>query len=351
MCQRLFHFIALVLLFPTGTRLNAAPQLQGGFSQINMQDGGYYPAIIQHPSGRLVGRTDGGGIYSSDNHGYSWTYLSGNMTTTAALVPQGIAMPQTAGSSSNLILQACGVSYLNTDPGRGIWKSTNGGTTWTQTLSGVNFSGGDQERVGGECLIFNPTNGSEVWAGSRGQGLFESTNAGDSGSPLSPAWKRTSSPRSIFLLPLPTSSSSEATAACGCRQTMPPTGCNFSPSSSSSALRAERMERSISAASTTGCRSSKKSPPPTGTIPPIASSPTSIPPTRAALATTATRSCASPFCGTAIWWRAISTAIPASVPTKGQASRRCPTPMSPAPSCRNGPQVTPSGDPIRSSKM
>ncbi len=184
MCQRLFHFIALVLLFPTGTRLNAAPQLQGGFSQINMQDGGYYPAIIQHPSGRLVGRTDGGGIYSSDNHGYSWTYLSGNMTTTAALVPQGIAMPQTTGSSSNLILQACGVSYLNTDPGRGIWKSTNGGTTWTQTLSGVNFSGGDQERVGGECLIFNPTNGSEVWAGSRGQGLFESTNAGDSWQPI-----------------------------------------------------------------------------------------------------------------------------------------------------------------------
>jgi hypothetical protein len=174
------YVIGLAALMPLWMKLSAAPQLPGGFTQINMQDGGYFPAIIQHWSGRLVGRTDGGGIYSSDTHGASWTYLSGDMETPAALVPQGIAMPQTAGSSSNLILQTCGVSYLSTDPGRGIWKTTNGGLNWTQTLSGVNFSGGDQERVGGECLIFNPTNDSEAWAGSRGQGLYESTNAGDS---------------------------------------------------------------------------------------------------------------------------------------------------------------------------
>lgn len=175
-----FYVIELAVLMVFGVTLNAAPQLPGGFTQINMQDGGYYTGIIQHRSGRLVGRTDGGGIYSSDNKGASWSYLSGDLKSPAALMSQGIAMPQTAASSSNLILQACGVSYLNTDPGRGIWKTTNGGLNWTQTLSGVNFSGGDQERVGGECLIFNPTNDSEVWAGSRGQGLYESTNAGDS---------------------------------------------------------------------------------------------------------------------------------------------------------------------------
>ncbi|HEV7925579.1 MAG TPA: hypothetical protein VGR14_09495, partial [Verrucomicrobiae bacterium] len=179
MRRRMFYFVGLAPLLPVWTLLNAAPQLQGGFTQINMQDGGYYPAIIQHWSGRLIGRTDGGGIYSSYNQGYSWTYLCGNMTTPAALVPQGIAMPQTTNSSSNLILQACGVSYLDTDPGCGIWKSTNGGASWTQTLTDVNFSGGDQERVGGECLIFNPVNDLEAWAGSRGQGLYESTNAGD----------------------------------------------------------------------------------------------------------------------------------------------------------------------------
>jgi hypothetical protein len=174
------YVIGFAVLAPLWMALDSAAQLAGGFSQINMQDGGYLPVIIQHRSGRLVGRTDGGGIYSSDNQGNSWTYLSGDMVTTASLMPQGIAMPQTASSSSNLILQACGVDYLSTDPGRGIWKTTNGGLNWTQTLSSVNFSGGDQERIGGECLIFNPTNDSEAWAGSRGQGLYESTNAGDS---------------------------------------------------------------------------------------------------------------------------------------------------------------------------
>ena len=174
------YAIALAALVPLWTSLNASAQLPGSFTQINMQDGGYYPDIIQHWSGRLVGRTDGGGIYSSDNHGVSWNYLCGGMVTPGALVPQGIAMPQTSASSSNLILQACGVDYFATDPGRGIWKTTNGGLSWTQTLSSVNFSGGDQERIGGECLIFNPTNDLEAWAGSRGQGIYESTNAGDS---------------------------------------------------------------------------------------------------------------------------------------------------------------------------
>ena len=169
------YVVGLAALMPLWMALGAAPQLPGGFTQINMLDGGYLPVIVQHWSGRLVGRTDGGGIYSSDNHGASWTFLSGDMKTPAALLVQGVAVPQTTGSSSNLILQACGVGYLNTDPGRGIWKTTNGGLNWTQTLSGVNFSGGDQERVGGECMVFNPTNDSEVWAGSRGQGLYEST--------------------------------------------------------------------------------------------------------------------------------------------------------------------------------
>ncbi len=158
--------------------LNA--QIPGVFTQIDMQDGGYLTGIVQHPSGRLIARTDGGGIYSSDNQGNSWTYLSSNMVTGAALTADGVAVPQTTSSSSNLILQACGYGTGSglTDPGRGIWKSTDGGATWTHTLTGVNCSGGDNERIGGECMIFHPTNDSEVWFGSRGQGMYESLNAG-----------------------------------------------------------------------------------------------------------------------------------------------------------------------------
>src|SRR5690348_15133627 len=118
--------IGLVSLLFARTALNAAaPQIPGGFTQINMQDGGYFPGVVQHRSGRLVGRTDGGGIYSSDNRGFSWNYLSGNMISTASLAVLSVAVPQSTSSSSNLILQAVGVNYSLNDPNRGIWKTTD----------------------------------------------------------------------------------------------------------------------------------------------------------------------------------------------------------------------------------
>ncbi len=182
MHRRSFLFnIGLANLLPVWTTLAAISQIPGGFTQINMQDGGYLTGIVQHRSGRLFARTDGGGIYSSDNQGNGWTFLGSNMVTAAALYTQGVAVPQTANSSSNLILQALGYTSRPTDSGRGVWKSTDGGASWTQTLSGVQFAGNGNERVGGECIIFNPVNDSEAWAGSyTTNGLWVSTDTGSS---------------------------------------------------------------------------------------------------------------------------------------------------------------------------
>ncbi len=180
--------------------LNAG-QITGGFTQIDMQDGGYLTGIVPHWSGRLIARTDGGGIYLSDNQGKMWTYLCSNMVTGAALCADGVAVPQTTASSSNLILQACGYGDGASDPGRGIWKSTDGGATWAHTLTGVNCSGGDNERIGGECIIFHPTNDSEVWFGSRGQGLYESLNAGSTWTQVSSSTFATTIFSSIYIHP------------------------------------------------------------------------------------------------------------------------------------------------------
>jgi hypothetical protein len=156
-----------------------AGTIPGSFRQIDMDDGGYMPVVIQHPSGRLYGRTDGGGVYRSDNHGDTWIFLSGDFTTDGALVVQGIAVQQSGGSSSNLLLQATGCNDLPNDTSRGIWKTTDGGANWTHRLSNVNFSGGDQERIGGDCIIFHPGVDTEAWAGSRGQGMWKSVDSGD----------------------------------------------------------------------------------------------------------------------------------------------------------------------------
>ena len=63
------------------------------------------------------------------------------MTSFSSLCVAGIAVPQTANSSSNLILQAVGADFLLTDPMRGIWKSTDGGRNLDANVEQCEFLG------------------------------------------------------------------------------------------------------------------------------------------------------------------------------------------------------------------
>jgi photosystem II stability/assembly factor-like uncharacterized protein len=164
-------------------RPGAAAILPGTFNQIDCEGGGWFEQVIPHSSGRLYGRTDVGGMYRSDDHGENWRFLSGDMPSPACYYVQGVAVLP---SNPDVVYQATGVSYYESDPGRGIWKSINGGTTWSQVLAGVNFSGNDLERWGTECLVIAPDNENEIWAGSRGEGLRRSINAGASWTNVSP---------------------------------------------------------------------------------------------------------------------------------------------------------------------
>ena len=167
---------------PGGTATSAAdftplsPQsgtIAGTFQQMDTDDGGWFTGFAAHSSGRLYGRTDVGGVYRSDDHGDTWTYLSGDMTGAACHFVQGLAI---AAGNAEVVYQCVGVSY--NESGEGVWKSTNGGASWLQVKSGIHFSGNDAERWGGECLALRPGDDREVWAGSRGDGLWRSADAG-----------------------------------------------------------------------------------------------------------------------------------------------------------------------------
>ncbi len=174
---------AFVALFSLVLRFEARGVVPGTFQQVNCDGGGWFSGIVAHPGGRLYGRTDVGGLYRSDNRGDAWTFLSGDFTTTGSTFVQGVATPP---GNADVVYQCTGTSY-DTTAGRGIWKSTDAGATWTKVLAGVNFSGNDDPRFGGECIVIQPGNDAEVWAGTRGDGLRRSIDAGANWTNVAPA--------------------------------------------------------------------------------------------------------------------------------------------------------------------
>lgn len=95
------------------------------------------------------------GVYKSTDGGASWSVTDLSYSTNSVVLTSVLVHP----TSSNIVL----VSGTN-----GIWRSTNGGSTFSQ----VNTSSIRE-------LHFNPTNPSTVWAGSKsGSVLLRSYNAG-----------------------------------------------------------------------------------------------------------------------------------------------------------------------------
>ena len=148
------------------------------YRPVNYQGAGWVTAVKYTSDGSvLYARTDVGGAFKSTDGGNSWHFISQYATTLGGLNVQGLAVHP---SNNNTVFLACGTSYLDTDPGRGVWKTTDGGVTWTHVLATVNFSGNDDIRWGGECIVIDPSNTNIMYCGGRESGIYKSTNGGDS---------------------------------------------------------------------------------------------------------------------------------------------------------------------------
>ncbi|MEO8514582.1 MAG: hypothetical protein ABI543_13555, partial [Ignavibacteria bacterium] len=169
---RLRNFIAIFVLFLTAISFGQS------LRAVNYQGAGWVTAVKYTTNGaRLYARTDVGGVFKSDNGGDSWQFISSYATTISGLYIQGLAVHP---SNNNTIYIACGTSYRTTDESRGVWKTIDGGNTWTHVLQNVNFSGNDDIRWGGESIAIDPGNPETVYAGGRESGIYKSTNGGGS---------------------------------------------------------------------------------------------------------------------------------------------------------------------------
>lgn len=110
--------------------------------------------------------TPNGGLWRSINNGNSWEILTEGTLISGV---SGIAIDY---ANPNIIYVSTGDEDTDENPAVGIFKSTNGGKTWTQTSFPTNIS-----KIGE--IFISPTNSNILWVVSSG-GIYKSTNAGAS---------------------------------------------------------------------------------------------------------------------------------------------------------------------------
>lgn len=120
----------------------------------------------------------GGGVYKSTDGGRSWTFVGLEGTQTVGRIVVDPRNPDV------VYVAAVGPTW-NPSPDRGLYKSTDGGRTWTKILY-VN------DRTGAVDVALDPRNPDVVWAamwerirgpyflrsGGPGSGLYKSTDGG-----------------------------------------------------------------------------------------------------------------------------------------------------------------------------
>lgn len=158
-----------------------APPLFAGLIWRNLGPALYGGRIIDIDVARIPGRADqiyvlpeNGGVYKSSDNGVSWTQVFGNENTMMSMGDIAVAP-----SSPNTVWLGTG-SGLNPSYywGEGVYKSTDGGQTWT------NMGLRETRHIG--RIVVHPTNpnivfvaaAGRLWGPSTERGLFRTTDGG-----------------------------------------------------------------------------------------------------------------------------------------------------------------------------
>ena len=106
-----------------------------------------------------------GGIWKSTNGGTTWTEFS------SGLLRLGVSSIVINPSNPDIIYIGTGDRDSGDSPGYGVWRSTNGGITWTPQNTGMG------NRTVYE-IIMNPSNPNNLVASTNGNRIYRSTDAG-----------------------------------------------------------------------------------------------------------------------------------------------------------------------------
>jgi uncharacterized protein (TIGR03437 family) len=107
----------------------------------------------------------GAGILKSTNAGLTWAYLPGPFVDSAG---RGARISSIAVHPSNSNILLAGVYFVGANGLPGIYRSNDGGTSWTAVLK-------DQQ---GTSVLFDPSAPDTAYAAQFGFGVYKSTDAG-----------------------------------------------------------------------------------------------------------------------------------------------------------------------------
>jgi xyloglucan-specific exo-beta-1,4-glucanase len=144
--------------------------------------GGFTPGIAFHPKtkGVAYARTDIGGLYRLNYADDSWTPITDTITQDATWHNWGVDALALDPQDDEVVYTAFGMYTNDWDPTNGaIGKSTDRGNTWTFSNLTFKVGGNMPGRGMGERLAVDPANSKIVYFGARsGHGLWKSTDGG-----------------------------------------------------------------------------------------------------------------------------------------------------------------------------
>ncbi len=157
------------------------PPSTGSYAWKNVEvgGGGMVTGIALHPKVQnlVYVRTDVGGVFRWNEATGSWIPLSDGFDKTQAgyFDTEAIAIdPQ----DPKVVFIAAGNGKTTSSEQSAILKSSDQGASWKVLKTDINIYGNGDLRSSGERLAVDPNNSSVVYFGSREQGLWRSTDGG-----------------------------------------------------------------------------------------------------------------------------------------------------------------------------
>ncbi|KAI0836287.1 glycoside hydrolase family 74 protein [Hypoxylon sp. FL0890] len=145
--------------------------------------GGFVPGIVFHPTAKGVAyaRTDIGGLYRLDSEDDSWTAVTDGIADNDNWHNWGVDALALDPQDENAVYAAVGMYTNDWDPKPGsIIRSSDKGATWKTTALPFKVGGNMPGRGMGERLAVDPANSKILYFGARsGNGLWKSTDGGE----------------------------------------------------------------------------------------------------------------------------------------------------------------------------